>query len=206
MKKADQTDEEVIDTLRQPVWHVLVLSITTLTAYIFYWCYKTWRDLALHFHQSTPEHEALSDCGAWLGPKRLASFQHVSPGLRTVVMFIPYANDYLFFTLALGIAQRVPNLQSFPCQHPMLCAVGLSMVHFLAAFFAFFPEPWVMLYVLAALPAALLQHWLNKFWAAVHPDKKLMRHGFNFGEIIAIVLGSLLWGLIVVGFSLPIKK
>src|SRR5262245_58414969 len=36
---------ETKESLRQPVWHVVALSVLTCFAYVFYWFYKNWRDL-----------------------------------------------------------------------------------------------------------------------------------------------------------------
>ncbi len=41
-----EKNEELKLSLKQPVWHVLLLTVVTFKLYFIYWCYKNWRDLS----------------------------------------------------------------------------------------------------------------------------------------------------------------
>lgn len=190
-------DKEAPDSLKQPVWHVLVLSWVTSLAYLIYWCYKNWRDLSQQAAVvSTPEDEATS----------LKPFKDISPLLRTIGMFVPILNIFLMVTQILGIAQLVPDEKSFPRRRPLLAAgliLGSSIS--LTALFSFAP-PFFFLGLLGAVPFAFAQHWLNQFWDQVEPPGRAMRFAFSIKELIVIIFGGALLGLNVVGSMIGVGR
>ncbi|MBY0358375.1 MAG: hypothetical protein K2W82_10275 [Candidatus Obscuribacterales bacterium] len=192
-------------SLKQPAWHVIVLSIATFKLYFIYWCYKNWRDLSAH---NVPQQTNKPPSGfiESLSPQHLSSFQDVSPMLRTLGVLIPYVNNYLYLTLALGIARLLPDASSWPSKHPLAAAcfiVGASIAFDLLAFLG---GAWYLLSFISVIPLAIVQHWLNKYWDAREPKGLLTRHGFTAWEIGAIVTGSVLLGFIAVGFALNLKR
>lgn len=193
-----EAQRELPDSLKQPVWHVLVLSWLTMLAYLFYWFYKNWRDLS--------KQEALATAaGDEEQSTALKPFKDISPMLRTISLFVPGLNVYFYITQFLGIAQLIPDANSFPRRHPLLAA-GLIIGSFisLTALFSFRP-PIFFLGLLAAIPFAVVQHWLNTYWDKVEPNNVMMRHAFSVKELIVIILGGLLLGLNVVGTMLGVK-
>lgn len=126
--------------------------------------------------------------------------------LRTLGVLIPYVNNYLYLTLALGIARLLPDASSWPSKHPLAAAcfiVGASIAFDLLAFLG---GAWYLLSFISVIPLAIVQHWLNKYWDAREPKGLLTRHGFTAWEIGAIVTGSVLLGFIAVGFALNLKR
>ncbi len=215
-------------SLKQPVWHVLILAMLTFKLYLVYWAFKNWRDLAehkaKHARANTDSHkidvavelsrERLPDDNTQLAPatqkmsllesispKHLESFEDVSPHIRAVFWLIPYANDYLFFTLACGIA-KLQEKADFSGKHPVVWSLTLTAAAFLLSYLSFLDGPLYLLFLLSAIPAAFVQHALNKYWDAVEKPGLLTRHGFSGRELVAIIAGALYLGYIVCAFIL----
>ncbi len=186
----EQTDKSITDALsmQQPVWHVIVLSILTCSAYPIYWFYKTWRDLRA---------EALTERGR--ANPNIEQFADISPMLRTIGLFIPIFDIYIAVTLVKGIAELNPRDNAFSRKHPLV-ASGL-VLGFMIAFACLYKLPGVlyMLSFAAAIPLAFVQFWLNNYWKSQEPSDLIVRQAFTGKELIAVILGSLLLGLILAG-------
>ncbi|MBX9686065.1 MAG: hypothetical protein K2X27_05155 [Candidatus Obscuribacterales bacterium] len=212
-------------SLKQPAWHVMVLGIFTFKLYFIYWAYKNWRDLSNHLSKahcrtagntksdtkgdtnspSVAEPASSETLLEKLLPEHLASFKDCSPFLRTVVILFPYLNNYLLFTLALGIARLVPDKNSLLSRHPYLCSFALVATWIAFSLSAFLPNAYYLIFLLGVLPLALLQHWLNSYWDSVEENGLLTRHAFSFKELSSIIVGALALGYIVTSFFLGIK-
>lgn len=224
-KKGPDAEAELKLSLKQPVWHVLVLTVLTLKMYFIYWCYKNWRDLsrdvACRTRQledsagsldaiATPAAEASNtspamveqqeDLVAKLLPAHLSSFKDTSPILRAIGVVVPYLNNYLFFTLALGIAKLSPNKRSMVASHPVICSLLILSAWITLSLLAFLPGALYFTFLLCVVPVAIVQHWLNKYWDAVEEKGLLTRHGFTFGEMVVIIAGALALGYLVSSF------
>ena len=189
-------------SLKQPPWHVFALGSATCKLYLAYWYYKSWKDLASHVDSTNaaldlPEKESVF---YRFSPGHLASFRQCSPLLRTVCSFIPYVNNYLFLTLALGIARLHPDKQALVARQPLVCAALLVFASITLSLLSFLPGAWYLLFLLAVLPAAVAQHWLNNYWDTVEPEGLLYRTAFTLKELVVIVVGALFLGFIVAGF------
>lgn len=122
--------------------------------------------------------------------------------LRGIGMFVPALNIFLSLTQVLAIAQLVPNENSFPRRHPLLAA-GVVMGASISLLFLFnFHPPLFFAGLLAAIPFAFVQHWLNQYWDTVEPKGRTMRHAFSVKELIVIILGGMLLGLNVAGYMI----
>jgi hypothetical protein len=186
---------------------VVVLGVTTLTLYWVYWCYKNWRDLSKHLaSQNADPQETKLQPALKIAPGELADFKHVSPLLRMVGMLFPYINNYLFFTLVLGIAKIYPDKDSFIAKRPGLSAVSIAIVTFALSNLVRLPDPFCMLFLLGVAPTAIAQHWLNRYWQSVEAPGLLVRHGFSLMELISIIVGALILGFIGAAFMLGIAK
>lgn len=226
-------------SLKQPVWHVLVLGMLTFKIYLVYWAYKNWRDLSeqqakvayatadaargesIHTVDSvelktadlktvdsnTSQTPALDETShkpslvASLMPKHLESFRDCSPHIRALFWLFPYANDYLFFTLSSGIA-KLQNKTSFLAKHPVIWAFALTVASFTLSYLVFLKGAFYLLFLLSVLPAAVVQHSLNKYWDSVEKPGLLTRHGFSGKELVAIIAGALYMGYILCSFLL----
>lgn len=203
-------------SLKQPAWHVLVLSMSTFKLYFIYWCYKNWRDLANHVTAKTAEHltakaadrqeEKSLGLTESLSPKHLSTFENASPMLRTLGVLIPYVNNYLYLTLVMGIAKLYPSPATFIATKPFLTALLIVLLSIALDLLAFLGGAWYLLFLLSAIPMALVQHWLNKYWDSIEPKGLLTRHGFSALELVAIIIGSLSMGFIVSSFMLGANK
>lgn len=194
---AKAEDKEAPDSLKQPAWHVLVLSCVTITFYLIYWCYKNWRDLS-------QQEAAVSAAGQVDEAASLKPFKNISPMLRGIGMFVPGLNIFLCLTQVLAIAQLVPDEKALPRRRPLLAA-GLVMVPNVSLLVLFnFAPPLFFGGLLAAVPLAVVQHWLNQYWDKVEPPGRAMRHAFSIKELIVIIFGGMLVGLIVAGTMLGI--
>lgn len=227
-------------SLKQPVWHVLVLGMLTFKIYLVYWVYKNWRDLAEQqakiayaekaltatesgiesssaekqnmeqsgnqvptgSAQELPQHKSLLES---ISPKHLESFKDCSPHIRAVFWLIPYANDYLFFTLACGIA-RLQNGAGFVAKHPSIWALTMTAASFLLSYLVFLKDAYYLLFLLSVIPAALVQHELNKYWDSVEKPGLLTRHGFSGKELVGLIAGALYIGFILCSFMLLPSK
>lgn len=188
---------------------MLVLGVTTFKLYFFYWCYKNWRDLAQHAkaRESAKEAEQTeaptpSTAGFFesLRPETLSHFENISPLICTIGILIPYINNYLYLTLAMGIARLLPNKDSWPAKHPLSAALAIVIVSIIFDLMAFLQSAWYLLFFLSVIPLCVVQHWLNKYWESIEPLGLKTRSWLSGPEVISILAGSLLLGLIVASY------
>lgn len=142
-----------------------------------------------------------------LAPQHLASFENMSPHLRMLGMLVPYVNDYLFFTLLLGIAKRHPNSKNVIAKHPLLWSVFLSLFAF-----ALFPLSWLpgalyLLFLLSAIPIFWAQAVVNEYWDKEERGQTLIvRQAFTGKEIVVTIAGALYLGFVITGFIIGANK
>jgi hypothetical protein len=203
------------ESLRQPAWHVVALSILTCCAYLFYWFYKNWRDL------QACAHPRVTELGKAAPESLLSSLANISPPLRTLGLVLPLANFlfgvilprafvltlgilfsllalYLSITLIYEIARLHPDAASFPRRRAPLATA--LIVAGLAGFtsLAKLPDPFWLLSFGCCIPLAIVQSWLNAYWLSVEDSGLVVRQAFTIKEILAIIAGSLLLGLVLV--------
>lgn len=176
------------ESLRQPLWHVVALAILTCSAYTFYWFYKTWRDLAAFAAESSEE------------KPELARFAKQSCLLRSMGLLVPVLNIYLALDLLKGLAELYPHPHSAVRKHPLACATALTAGLSILGMASRLPGAFYLLSLSVCVPLVIAQMWLNEFWRSVEPDNMLVRHAFTVKELGAIIVGSLLLGLVVAGF------
>lgn len=209
-------------SLKQPIWHVLVLGVLTFKLYFIYWCYKNWRDLSRQLfpderrNQEVPEESPIEsvlpdassreDLFFKMSPLHLSEFKDCSPLLRSVVLLIPYLNNYMFFTLAFGVARLYPEPNSLVKKHPLFCSLVVVVTWSSLAYLSLLSGPAFLLFLLCVIPIAVVQLWLNKYWDSVEEPGLLTRHGFNGWELLAVIVGALGLGFIISGFMLGQNK
>ncbi len=169
---------------RQPPWHVLVLGTFTLLAYLPFWFYKTLKALR---KEGVVENPVL---------------KKVPPALLALTMIIPIIN---IFTAA-SVFNESLNLN--PDQnYPLKRNVGLASLMLAMFMSLLFPlskgeGPQVLLFVLGVLPVALCQQWLNAYWSTKEKETVIYREAFSVTELLVIIVGSLIFGLIVFNFMI----
>jgi hypothetical protein len=219
-------DELALDSRQQPVWHVLVLGLFTCNLYVGYWAFKTYADLKRESIEVNgfPADPAAEAAGVMTRPvlkpiparkddlrldthtrETLQSFSRVSPALRAIGMIAPIIQIYLAATLTIGISNLVPRENSFPRRNT-LGATGLIAGSFLGALsLGYLPVPYFLIASVAMIPIAVLQHWLNEYWVSVESPELLVRHGFNVWEMLTIIAGASLIGLVIAGSMIGVK-
>jgi len=226
-EKNQQLNVGQLDSLQQPPWHVFVLGFFSFAAYIPYWGYKTWRDLKRESIEvngdiEDDQREAAGIAKPALSPvpprkadanqkldqhfkDALTTFAKVNPVLRAFGLLVPILNIYLSTTLTLGIANLVPDQNSLARKKPMIATL---LIVGTALFFLAFNRLdgwWIEFSLLAVIPFAVLQHWLNQYWKTVESDELLIRAGFNLWEMLLIIVGASLHGLVVTGLMIGVK-
>ncbi|HEY9731668.1 MAG TPA: hypothetical protein V6C89_07135 [Drouetiella sp.] len=184
--------DDFIQSKAQPLWHVVVLNVLTLSAYTIVWFWKTWRDLAEHANaidMDVPSNPAL-----W-------KLRNISPVLRTIGGLVPILQIFLTSVLFSRCAELNPEPNSFAHKNPI--ASGMLMTLFMFACLSLYrlPGPLMLLFLLYIAPFVLAQSWLNRFWRSQEPPNALLRQAFSAGELTALILGSILLGLMLARFA-----
>jgi hypothetical protein len=223
------------ESLRQPVWHVVVLCVLTCFAYVFYWFYKNWRDLQAVASSDTEKRQDVQspaasdrqDAQPSYTRAELERFRDISPPLRALGLILPLINFlfgialpaglviglglvfsagalFLAATLIDGIAAINPSPTSFPRRHPHLATASILMALVASMSLSKLPDPFWLLSLAGSIPLAITQSWLNSYWLSVEPPSSMVRHAFSGKELIAIIIGSLLLGLILAGMMIGV--
>ena len=187
---------------RKPVWQVIVLSVLTIFTYPVFWFYKNLKQLkAVADASDEIPQELISDKTR----AALISLRKLRPGLFTLGLLVPMFHLLLvwqFFAWSapalsralIGLAAGVPD----DCRCRSDDTTGGSSISGVST-----KDPgWKYLFALnAALPLAFAQHLLNGFWNEIegHRKKVIVRQAFSGGELIALVFGGVLLGLVVAG-------
>lgn len=159
---------------------VVYLQAASFGLYSFYWFYRNWRDLRGH---------------VW--------GNGISPGLRTLGLFIPILNIvllYRFFRESrdyIGDTPQAHGLKLSPGYLTLLYLVGMGAPRAMRRAYDF-PEP-LPTFVGLALSIAVLysfQNVLNIYW---QEQGQTPRNKFTLGEIVVLVLGCFLWSLVLLG-------
>lgn len=164
----------------QPAWQLMLLSILTSGIYLIYWLWRSWSDL---------RHE---------------TGLNISPGWRTVAMFIPILDIVLTIQLFREIGKLASSRNTDPISSPTLLALSFCLLSYIATWFdilsAFPKAPTEMISLIIAsyafsIPAILLlipvQHAFNRYWAVTQPELPV-RTTFTAGEIVMLTVGTLL--------------
>ncbi|MBS1953499.1 MAG: DUF4234 domain-containing protein [Cyanobacteria bacterium SZAS-4] len=185
--------DDFVESKAQPLWHVIVLNILTMSAYTIVWFWKTWRDLAQHANSI--------DMDVPADPVVL-KLRNISPFLRTLGALIPGLQIVLTSLLFTRIAQLYPEKTSFAYKHPITVGILLTIALFGCLSLYRLPGPFMLLFLLCSAPFVLAQSWLNAYWKTQEPPNTLVRQAFTAGELASLILGAVLLGLIVTHFAI----
>jgi hypothetical protein len=185
--------DDFVESKAQPLWHVIVLNILTMSAYTIIWFWKTWRDLA--------EHANSIDMDAPADPV-VMKLRNVSPALRTLGALIPVLQLFLTSLLFTRVAQLYPRKTSVVHKYP--AAIGILMTLVMFGCFSLYklPGAFMLLFLLYVAPFVLAQSWLNAYWKTQEPPNTLVRQAFSSGELASLILGAVLLGLMVTRFAI----
>jgi len=176
--------QEVEFSHRQPPWHVLVLGIFTLLAYLPFWFYKTLKALK--------KEDLLQN----------VVLKKVPPAILAFTMIIPIVNIFTAASVFNESLNLLPD-ESYPLKRNTGLA-SLILAMFMSLLFPLSKGegPHVLLFVLGVLPVALCQHWLNAYWQQTEKEPLIYREAFSVTELLVIIVGSLIFGLIVFNFMI----
>lgn len=177
----------------QPLWHVAVLNVFTMFTYSIVWFYKTWKDLAVHA-QAVDRIKVPAD-------PALKHFQKVSPTLRAIGALVPVLQLYLTSLLFFRVAQLYPDKNSLVHKRALPLGILLTAAMVSLLYLSQLPDGFRLLYLLAAAPLILVQHWVNAYWRTQEPPDAIVRHAFSTGELVSLILGAILLGLNVTGLA-----
>ncbi|BDZ71945.1 zinc ribbon domain-containing protein [Methanobacterium petrolearium] len=162
----------------QPLNKLIWLIILTGGLYEIYWFYRNWRDFKKH--------------------KNL----DISPGLRTVGLFIPLVNLYFVGTQFKDLKdyEEEANVKPFSIYTVIISWVVLS---YLSVRLSFYDNPLTgMISLLLSfglvIPFYMVQKTLNEYWLKEQGDLPL-RKGLSLGEIIVLIIGLIFMVLEVIG-------
>ena len=132
----------------------------------------------------------------------MSSFKDASPHIRALVTMIPYVNNYMLFTLSLGVCKLFPDKKSFVATHPGLTSLLIVGTSFTLSYLALMPKALYFFFFLSVIPVAVVQQLVNKYWDSVEKPGLLVRHAFTLKELAIIILGALALAYVVLSMVL----
>ena len=194
----------------QPIWHVIVLTVLSLGFYAPIWFFKTSRLLVERANNLL---QLPKDSAPHLTPPKLADLteqeinsleliKRVSPFFITLGILLPFINilvGYFYFKM---IAELYPDRTSQVRANPALVGLGLSLLLTGSACLFRLPQAFYLLYCVGfAVTLSIAQHMLNKYWRHIELDDDLLvRHSFSAMELVLLIIGIVLLGLILASF------
>lgn len=171
----------------QAPWRLVLLSILTFTVYEIYWFYRNWKHLKIH--------------------KNL----NISPGWRTVGLFIPIYNIFLIYRQFIDIRDLAKQASCETYSSPGGITFGyifLSGISFKLSLYEWkltAPEELLgitigglLIDLLAVWLLVDVQKTLNAYWKKEQPILE-MRTKFSGGETTLLVIGGIFWILTMLG-------
>jgi S1-C subfamily serine protease len=146
----------------QPVWQLLLLSVSTLGIYQFRWFYRTWKQL-----------------------KRDRDLD-MSPGLHTLGLLVPILNVVLVLNLFREIKEYAAEVGIRVRYAPAILATGFFVLSLLARAL---PIPWSFAYLLSVVPLAAVQRVLNDYWRRRQAALP-MRRALSGSQVAAVLVGG----------------
>ena len=238
MQAAPQSEknEELKLSLKQPVWHVLLLTVVTFKLYFIYWCYKNWRDLSrlidadkaqtaegpfrgeamprpLHNTQADTDKDATAELSKASNDDLISKLlpDHLA-SFKDASPFLRAFGvmiPYLNAYLFFTLTLGIARLQSaksFAGDHPIICSTLIVFAWITLSMLSVLPGAYFFLFSLCAIPLAFVQHWVNKFIDTKEEKGLLMRHGFTGGEMVVVIVGALWFGYLVSAFIMGSAK
>jgi len=183
-----EKDQGVVDegarySRQQPGWHVCVLSIFTFGIYNVYWFFK---NLQYLHEQTSPENQI---------------FCEKHPFFASFLFLIPVVNLIIALHFFAQVGELLPDKESFWHKNKYFCAFLISAIFGALCLLTRLPEPYNLLYLLTALPLALVQTGINQYWGKVEQNGLLVRTAFNPIELVVIFFGAGVLGLCAIGPS-----
>jgi len=185
-----QATEERYSNAQAP-WRLIILSILTFGIYEIYWFYRNWKHLKKH--------------------KNL----NISPGWRTVGLFVPIYNIILIYTQFRDIRDFAVGTGCKTYSSPGWLTFGYIFLNGISLRLTLYEwkltDPaellgtsifGLLISLLAVWLLVVVQKTLNDFWKKEQPDL-VMRTTFSGKEIVLLVIGGIFWLLSLIGIFIP---
>ena len=184
--RAPAETETIKESKVQPLWHVFILNVFTMSAYSIIWIFKNWKDLADHANLQLQSNDSKSS--------PLAHFKNISPLLRTIGSLIQYFQLYMMCVFFMRIAQLYPNKNSMVSKHPLVMGIFLVAAGRALLCLDQLPGTFRLLYLLSTIPLMIAQSWLNAYWKTQESSDVLVRQAFSGSELVLLIAGATLIG------------
>jgi len=146
--------------------------------------------------------EDLEDIHIRLGQKGtltpFLTFALGRPIFTTLLFAVPVVNMLVLLWFGHMSAQLIPETTNFFRKHSKFAGFLVALAYGGLNLFKLLPGPWMLLFLSSALPLALVQTWLNQHWKVVEKENQLARQAFSPLELVAIIIGAALVGLIAI--------
>jgi len=165
----------------QAPWRLVILSVMTFALYEIYWFYRNWKHLKIH--------------------KNL----DISPGWRTVGLFIPIVNIVFIYRQFRDIRDYANQIGWEGYSSPGWLTFGYIFLSFISFELLMYESNLsnsiellgltilgLLIDITAVLLLVVVQKTLNGFWKKEQPEL-IMRSKFSRGEIVLLVIGGFLW-------------
>lgn len=204
---------DYIESQQIPAWHVGVLSVFTFSIYNLFWLFinlNRLKGLAVELSQArendAPHVETartalrLKEAGTL---DSLLSFANVPVAVYTVLFAIPVVNLIALMSCAARFVRLIPGGQTSKLAgQATLVGFFLALSYGALSLLYKLPSGFFLLYLSNCLPLILMQTWINRHWKVVEANKCLTRQAFTPIELVAIIIGASLLGLIVVNLEI----
>ncbi len=221
---APQPDAGQQESIQQPAWHVVILSIFTFGAYNMYWLWRSLRTLRdrsealkIQLEQSKNDPTQTEPDLRLLGRLEKAgtlqayfAFAEARPVLTTALFAIPVVNLLVLLGFANAVAGLWPDGKSIVRKKSKLIAFLVALLFGSLTLLFLLKEPYQLLYLSSSMALFIVQVWLNRHWKLVEGDgkgeEKLARQAFSPVELVAIIFGAAWIGLIAIHPDLKFYK
>lgn len=158
----------------QPVWQFVLLTLFTFGLYEIRWYYRNWKYLKVHHSLD------------------------ISPGWRTVGLFIPILNFVLIIRQFRDIRDYA---RTAGCQKTF-SVTGVFIAYLLMTCLWFLPRPYFLFCLSRVWPLAIVQDVLNEYWRKEQPQL-MERRRFSGGQVALLILGGFVWLIALLAILLP---
>ncbi len=210
------------ESIQQPAWHVVILSIFTFGVYNMYWLWRSLRTLRdrsealkIQLEQSKNDPSQTEPDLRLLGRLEKAgtlqayfAFAEARPVLTTALFAIPVVNLLVLLGFANAVAGLWPDGESIVRKKSKLIAFLVALLFGALTLLIRLKEPYQLLYLSSSMALFVVQVWLNRHWKLVEGDgeEKLARQAFSPVELVAIIFGAAWIGLIAIHPDLKFYK
>ncbi len=175
---------------------MVVLNILTIFGYSWVWFYKNWRDLK-EFANTASEDEIQQVAALPQQQKTLLYLSKMNVFIHAMALLMPYFQAFFAAILFRQISELYPRRDSILGKNPVFTAIILTAITWLFTYAAERDGICRLLFLVAIIPQVVAQKMLNQFWLEVEVPELPLRQAFSGNELLLIILGAGMLGLIL---------